>query len=64
MDGVLTMHGVSQPEHLEVTVGGDAAHPSYHAVGHVDRHGFGMSVTRIDPAIGGTADVILDVVLK
>ncbi|MFY9780028.1 MAG: YceI family protein [Candidatus Baltobacteraceae bacterium] len=64
MDGVLTIHGVSQPEHLDVTVGGDAAHPSYHAVGRVDRHAFGMSVTRIDPAIGGTADVILDIALK
>ncbi|MGB8266727.1 MAG: YceI family protein [Candidatus Velthaea sp.] len=64
VDGMLTIHGVSQPEHLEVTVVGDAAHRSYHAVGHVDRHAFGMSVTRIDPAIGGSADVILDVTLK
>lgn len=64
LDGTLTVHGVTQPEHLEVTVRGDAAHPVYHAVGKIDRHAFGMTVTRIDPAIGGVADITLDVVLK
>ena len=53
MDGTLTMHGVSQPEHLDVTVTG-GAEPVYHAIGHIDRHAFGMAVTRLDPAIGGT----------
>ncbi len=64
MDGILTIHGVAQPEHLDVVVHGDAAHPAYHAVGHIDRHAFGMSVTRLDPTIGGTVDVSLDVVLR
>jgi polyisoprenoid-binding protein YceI len=64
MDGTLTIHGVAQPEHLDVTLLGDAAHPLYHAVAHVDRHAFGMTVTRLDGAIGGTADVTLDIVLK
>jgi polyisoprenoid-binding protein YceI len=64
MDGTLTVHGVTQPEHLDVTVSGDAAHLVYHAVGHIDRHAFGMTVTRLDPAIGGVADVTLDIVLK
>ncbi|MGH7727298.1 MAG: YceI family protein [Vulcanimicrobiaceae bacterium] len=63
LDGMLTMHGVTQPEHLDVTVAGDAEHPVYTAVGHVDRHAFGMSVTRLDPVIGGTVDVTLTVVL-
>jgi len=64
MDGMLTVHGVTQPEHLDVTVGGNAAHPSYHAVGHIDRRAFGMTVTRLDPSIGGIADVTLDIALK
>jgi polyisoprenoid-binding protein YceI len=64
MDGTLTIHGVSQPEHLDVVVRGDAAHPVYHAVAHIDRHAFGMSVPRLDPTIGGIVDVTLDIVLK
>jgi polyisoprenoid-binding protein YceI len=64
MDGTLTVHGVVQPERLDVTIGGDATHPAYHAVGHIDRRAFGMAVTRLDGAIGGTADVTLDIVLK
>lgn len=64
MDGNLTMHGVTQPEHLDVTIGGDPAHPVYHAVGHIDRRTWGMKGTRLDPAIGNVADVTLTVVLK
>ena len=64
MDGNLTIHGVTQPEHLSVTIGGDAAHPTYHAIGKIDRHAFGMAVTRMDPTIGATADITLDVTLK
>jgi polyisoprenoid-binding protein YceI len=64
MDGTLTIHGVTQPEHLEVTIQGDAAHPLYHAVAQIDRHAFGMAVTRLDAAIGGIADVTLDIALK
>ncbi len=64
MDGTLTIHGVSQAEHLDVSVSGDAAHPLYHASGHIDRQVFGMKGTRLDPAIGKVADVTLDIVLK
>lgn len=64
MDGTLTVHGVTQPERLDVTVSGDAVHPAYHAVGHIDRRAFGMAVTRLDGAIGESADVALDIVLK
>jgi polyisoprenoid-binding protein YceI len=64
MDGTLTVHGLTQPEHLDVTVRGDAAHPEYRAAGTIDRHAFGMTVTRIDPAIGGIASITLDIVLR
>lgn len=64
MDGTLTMHGVTQPEHLIVSVNGDAQHPAYHATGQVDRHTFGMTTTRLDPVIGGMVDVTLDIRAK
>lgn len=64
MDGNLTIHGVTQPEQLNATVSGDAANPSYRANGQIDRHAFGMTGTRLDPTIGGTADITLDVTLK
>ncbi len=64
MDGNLTIHGVTRPEHLDVTIGADSAHPAYHAIAHVDRHAFGMAVTRLDPTIGQIVDVTLDVTLK
>lgn len=64
MDGTLTIHGVTQPEHLDVVVRGDAAHPAYHAVAHIDRHAFGMAITRLDPTIGNTVDVTLEIVLR
>ncbi|HTU81365.1 MAG TPA: YceI family protein [Candidatus Acidoferrales bacterium] len=64
MDGSLTIHGVAQPEELRVTVGGTPAQPTYHAIGTVDRHAFGMSTTRLDPAIGNPVDVTLDVSLQ
>jgi hypothetical protein len=49
---------------VSVTVGGDAAHPVYHATAQIDRHAFGMPVTRLDPTLGGTAYVALDVVFE
>jgi polyisoprenoid-binding protein YceI len=64
VDGTLTVHGVSAPEHLDVTVRGDAAHRTYHAVGHIDRQAFHMAVTRLDPVIGQIVDITLDITLK
>lgn len=64
VDGELTMHGVTHPEKLGVSVSGDATHRRYHATAEIDRHAFGMPVTRLDPTIGGTVDVTLDVALK
>lgn len=64
MDGGLTVHGVTQPVELAVTANGSPAHPQYHAVGKVDRHAFGMARTRLDPTIGESVDVTLDIVVK
>lgn len=64
MDGDLTLHGQTQPEVLDVTVAGTPSHPRYHAVGHVDRHAFGMTRTRLDPTIGSTVTVTLDIALN
>lgn len=64
MDGDLTMHGVTQREVLNVTASGTPDNPRYRATGQVDRHAFGMSVTRLDPTIGGMVDVTLEVTLK
>jgi polyisoprenoid-binding protein YceI len=64
MDGDLTLHGVTRPERLDVTVSGSPQNPLYHARGEIDRHAFGMAATRLDPVIGNTADVTLDVALK
>jgi len=63
MDGMLTIHGVSRPEHLEVSVAGNAEHPIYHATGKIDRHAFGMHVVRLDPVIGNPVTIALDIVL-
>jgi polyisoprenoid-binding protein YceI len=64
VDGTLTIRGIAQPEHLDVTARGDASHPAYHAVGRVDRKAFHMPVTRLDPVIGTMVDVTLDIVTK
>jgi|SRR5579862_3531023 len=64
MDGDLTIHGVTQPERLSVTVAADNTDPVYHATVRLDRHAFGMVTTRLDPAIGATVDVVLDIALK
>jgi polyisoprenoid-binding protein YceI len=64
MDGTLTMHGVANAEQFAVTIGGTSAEPTYHATATIDRHAFGMKGSRLDPVIGNTADVTLDVALK
>jgi len=64
MDGDITIHGVTRPVRLDATVRGTAAHPEYRATGQIDRHQFGMAVTRLDPTIGTTVDLTIDVTLK
>lgn len=63
LDGDLTIHGVSHPEHLDVTVAGDATHPIYHATAEINRRDFKMAVTRLDAAIGEIVDLTLSIVL-
>ena len=58
------MHGVTQPERLDVTVIGDPLHPEYRAKAQIDRHAFGMLRTRLDPTIGSTVDITLDILLE
>jgi polyisoprenoid-binding protein YceI len=64
MDGNLTLHGVTQPESLNVTVSGTPEHPSYHATAQIERRAFGMAVTRLDPTIGADVQITLNVTLK
>jgi polyisoprenoid-binding protein YceI len=64
IDGTLTMHGVGQPEHFDATIQNAGGHQTYHVVGQIDRHVFGMKGSRLDPAIGRIADITMDVVLK
>jgi polyisoprenoid-binding protein YceI len=64
MDGDVTIHGVTQRERLSVTIGGTVGDPVYHATAQLNRHAFGMATTRLDPVIGGTVDVTLDIALK
>jgi polyisoprenoid-binding protein YceI len=63
LDGELTIHGVTQPEQLSVTVSGTVENPVYQATAQIDRHKFNMALTRLDPVIGGTAEVTLIVKL-
>jgi polyisoprenoid-binding protein YceI len=64
MKGNLTIHGITQPQKLSVTVAGTAAHPTFQATAQVDRHAFGMAITRLDPVIGASATVTVVVTLQ
>ncbi|MBV8581307.1 MAG: YceI family protein [Candidatus Eremiobacteraeota bacterium] len=64
LDGTLTVHGVPQPVALTVTVTRGLPHPAYHAVGHLDRHAFGMRTTPQDGLIGSDVTLTLDVELR
>ena len=63
LEGDLTIHGVTQPVVLQVTTLRTLPHPAYRAVGHVDRHAFGMKMTRSDGLIGTDVELTLDVQL-
>jgi polyisoprenoid-binding protein YceI len=56
--GILTVHGVGVPVTLATTV---VPHHGYHAVAHVDRHAFGMKLTRTDSLVGTDVTITLDV---
>ena len=63
-DGTLTVHGVTSPLTLKVTIVRGLPHPLYHAVAHVDRHAFGMQRTTFDPLIGNDVEIVLDIELS
>jgi len=64
VDGDLTIHGVTQPERLVVSITGTPDRPHYHATGTIDRQAFGMTKTRLDPVIGNAVGIQLDIVLQ
>ena len=64
MEGILTIHGVSQLERLDVVTRGTRDRPTYRAIARIDRHAFGMEKTRLDPVIGNVVDVTLDISVK
>ena len=64
MAGALTIHGVAQTENVNVVVSGTTARPHYTGTCRVDRHAFGMKIDRLDPVIGNTVEVTLDIAVK
>ena len=62
--GVLTIHGVGVPVVLTASVVHGGGHPAYHAVTTVDRHAFGMHVTRTDALVGNEVSIGLDIQTK
>jgi polyisoprenoid-binding protein YceI len=63
VEGILTVHGTAQPVTLAVTTVRGLPSPAYHAVGHADRHGFGMAKTRQDGLVGTDITITLDAVV-
>lgn len=61
MTGMLTIHGVTREEVLNVAASETRAGRLYHATGKVDRHAFGLKRTQLDPAIGSFVDITLDI---
>jgi hypothetical protein len=58
----------SAPTHLISSIPASlvhgAPHPAYHAVTMVDRHAFGVVVTRTDALVGNDVTILLDVQTK
>lgn len=64
MTGLLTIHGLTKEEVLNVITGGTPGNPVFRATAKIDRHAFGMKTTRLDPAIGSMVEVGLDIHVK
>jgi polyisoprenoid-binding protein YceI len=64
ISGTLTIHGVGIPVTLATVLVRKAPYPLYHATTIVDRHAFGMVVTRTDPLIGNDVAIDLDIQAK
>ena len=62
--GMLTIHGVSVPVTLATSVARKGPHPLYHATTTVDRHAFGMAITRTDGLVGKDVSIVIDVQAK
>lgn len=62
--GILTIHGTPVPVTLATTLVHGAPHPAYRATAKIDRHAFGMTVTRTDALIGNEIEIELDVQTK
>ncbi len=62
--GLLTVHGVSVPVTLATSLTRSAPHLAYHATTSVDRHAFGMAITRTDALVGTAIDISIDVQTK
>lgn len=62
--GLLTIHGVTQPEFLSVVTIGSKTKPHYRATAQIDRHAFGMARSRLDPVIGSHVEVTLDIAVQ
>jgi polyisoprenoid-binding protein YceI len=63
VNGLLTIHGVTQPMILNVTTTHGFPVPKFVAVGHVDRHTFGMLTTPIDGTVGSDVNISINAVL-
>jgi polyisoprenoid-binding protein YceI len=64
ISGTLTIHGVAVPVTLLTTLVQASPRPRYHATVTVDRHAFGMVVTRVDALVGKDVTIDLDVQVK
>lgn len=64
VDGLLTIHGKSVPVVLDAKVVRGLPKPAYVATTHVDRHAFGMVVTRTDALVGSDVTIRLEVETK
>jgi polyisoprenoid-binding protein YceI len=62
--GILTVHGVGVPVVLATSLVHRTPHPAYHATTTVDRHAFGMVVTRTDALVGNEVDIVIDAQTK
>ena len=63
-NGMLTLHGQTVPAELHGTIVRGLPKPVYTASATVDRHAFGMAVTRADRLIGNEATIALRIELQ
>lgn len=64
VNGMLTIHGVTQPVSIKATVVRGLPKPVYHAQAELDRRAFGMRITPIDGMIGNDLELTLDIIVR